>query len=71
MANELVAALDLWNRAIEVVTWGLTAWKDVPPEKRGRMFTGTFLVGLKNLRLETLLMVRELCYWPITMSLAH
>ncbi|KIP08532.1 hypothetical protein PHLGIDRAFT_375478 [Phlebiopsis gigantea 11061_1 CR5-6] len=59
VANELVAALDFWNRAIEVVTWGLTAWKDVPPEKRGRMFSGTFLVGLKNLRLERLLMVHS------------
>jgi hypothetical protein len=45
-------ALEFYNSAIEVLTWGAERWKDVPSDKKGIIFQQTFVRGIKCLRLD-------------------
>lgn len=50
-------AVEFYSRAIEVLNWGRIAWKDVPQEKRGAIFSDTFVRGVKDLHLTALMQV--------------
>ena len=68
VANLPIPALKYWDRAIAVLTWGMDAWQGVSSNLRGGIFSGTFIVGLKSHRLETLLVVREQTRSPSSTS---
>lgn len=52
--------VEFLSRAIEVLEWGRTAWKNVPVDDRGVIFEDTFIHGLRAMHLEALMEVRLL-----------
>lgn len=51
------SAVEFYSRAIEVLNWGRTTWRDIPSEKRGVVFENTFLRALRSLYLEAYMQV--------------
>ena len=52
MGQNPIAAVEFYDRAVELLEWGREAWKDVPKDLRGAIFEDTFLVGVKAMRLD-------------------
>lgn len=51
------AYVEFVTRAVDVLKWGLEAWKEVSKEDRGAIFSDTFLRGVRVLRLDALMKV--------------
>ncbi|KAI0336225.1 hypothetical protein GY45DRAFT_1430362 [Cubamyces sp. BRFM 1775] len=49
------AALDFYTSAIEVLSWGIDLWRNVPNSEKGSIFQASFLRGVKCLRLDAML----------------
>ena len=58
LTPDIEAALDFYTSAIEVLSWGIDLWKDVPNSEKGSIFQPSFLRGVKCLRLDAMLQVR-------------
>lgn len=62
IANNPASSLEYYSRAVNVLEWGRRVWRDVPAAQRGTIFADTFLAGVKNLRIESLMLVsRAVC----------
>ena len=59
MRGDHAAALQFYNEAIELLEWGRQVWRDVPASDRGAVFEDTFLIGVKNIRLECYMNVSQ------------
>ncbi|KAH9891072.1 hypothetical protein C8Q73DRAFT_734877 [Cubamyces lactineus] len=55
LSPDVQAALDFYTSAIEVLSWGIDLWKDVPNSEKGSIFQASFLRGVKCLRLDAML----------------
>jgi hypothetical protein len=53
-----VAKEEFYRRALDVIEWGRSTWKDVPKDDRGTIFDETFLRGLRAMHMEALMEVR-------------
>lgn len=58
LRRQYLPAHEFLSRAIEVIEWGRTVWKDVPTEERGAIFEATFLRSVRALHLEVSMSVR-------------
>lgn len=56
-----VAALDYYERAIEIIEWGRQVCRNVSKDDRGVIFEATFLRGVKSLRLDAAMKVWRKC----------
>lgn len=43
------AGVEYYRRALDLVEWGRTVWKDVPKSSRGVIFEHSFLIGIRSL----------------------
>lgn len=58
-----VAGIEFLRRALDVLEWGLSRWKDVPTSDRGVIFELSFIRGVRRLYLDELMKVRvHFCY---------
>jgi stress-induced-phosphoprotein 1 len=46
------AGVEYYRRALDLVEWGRTIWKDVPKASRGAIFEHSFLIGVRSLYLK-------------------
>ncbi|KAG1770956.1 hypothetical protein EDD22DRAFT_976982 [Suillus occidentalis] len=46
------AGVEYYRRALDLVEWGRTIWKDVPKSSRGAIFEHSFLIGVRSLYLK-------------------
>ncbi|KAG1843800.1 hypothetical protein DFJ58DRAFT_731469 [Suillus subalutaceus] len=46
------AGVEYYRRALDLVEWGRTIWKDVPKSDRGVVFEHSFLIGVRSLYLK-------------------
>lgn len=46
------AGVEYYRRALDLVEWGRTIWKDVPKASRGAIFEHSFLIGVGSLYLK-------------------
>lgn len=46
------AGVEYYRRAIDLIEWGRTTWKDVPKSNRGVVFEHSFLIGVRSLYLK-------------------
>ncbi|KAG2035797.1 hypothetical protein BDR03DRAFT_983442 [Suillus americanus] len=46
------AGVEYYRRAIDLIEWGRTTWKDVPKSDRGVVFEHSFLIGVRSLYLK-------------------
>ncbi|KAJ8488725.1 hypothetical protein ONZ51_g3369 [Trametes cubensis] len=59
LTPDVEAALDFYTSAIEVLSWGIDLWKDVPNSEKGSIFQPSFLRGVKCLRLDAMLQTQS------------
>ncbi|OAX32805.1 hypothetical protein K503DRAFT_804927 [Rhizopogon vinicolor AM-OR11-026] len=52
LREEPQAAVQYFKRALDLLEWGRTIWKDVPKDNRGAIFEDTFLTGVRGLYLK-------------------
>lgn len=52
------ATVEWLGRALEVLDWGKTAWKNVSRTDRGAIFDSTFIRGVRSLHLDAFMEVR-------------
>ncbi|KAG2369099.1 hypothetical protein BDR07DRAFT_1371671 [Suillus spraguei] len=43
------AGVEYYRRALDLVEWGRTIWKDAPKSSRGAIFEPSFLIGIRSL----------------------
>lgn len=65
LRNNIDAAMEFYNSAVEVLEWGRQVWRDEPKENRGVVFENSFVRGVKHLRLEAVMKVR-LLFQPLS-----
>ncbi|KAK0224664.1 hypothetical protein EDD85DRAFT_959370 [Armillaria nabsnona] len=53
--GNVVSENEYYSRCLEVVEWGRELWKDVPASVRGEVFDESFIRGLRNLYLKSIL----------------
>src|SRR5438876_9868626 len=58
MRKNYVAREEFFRRAIDVIEWGRSAWKNVSRTERGAIFDETFLRGLRAMHMNALMEVR-------------
>ncbi|KAG1835305.1 hypothetical protein EV424DRAFT_365224 [Suillus variegatus] len=46
------AGVQYYRRALDLVEWGRTIWKDVPKSSRGAIFEHSFLIGIRSMYLK-------------------
>lgn len=46
------AGVEYYRRALDLIEWGRTTWKDVPKSDRGVVFEHSFLIGVRSLYLK-------------------
>lgn len=46
------AGVQYYRRALDLVEWGRTVWKDVPKSNRGVIFEHSFLIGIRSMYLK-------------------
>ncbi|KAG2145363.1 uncharacterized protein EDB93DRAFT_1251463 [Suillus bovinus] len=52
LKQESHAGVEYYRRALDLVEWGRTVWKDVPKASRGAIFEHSFLIGIRSLYLK-------------------
>jgi hypothetical protein len=52
------AAIEFFRRALDILEWGSSKWKDVPRDDRGAIFESSFIRGVRKLYLDALWEVR-------------
>ncbi|KAG2122778.1 hypothetical protein DEU56DRAFT_983975 [Suillus clintonianus] len=55
LRQEPQAGVEYYRRALDLVEWGRTIWKDVPKASRGAIFERSFLIGIRSLYLKMLM----------------
>ena len=55
---------EFYRRAMDIIEWGRSMWKDVSREDRGSIFEETFLRGLRAMHIEAFMQVRMFIALP-------
>ena len=55
---------EFYRRAMDVIEWGRSMWKDVDRADRGSIFEETFLRGLRAMHIEAFMQVRMFIALP-------
>ena len=52
LRNQPQTGVEYLKRALDLLQWGRTVWKDVPKSDRGVIFEDTFVVGVRSMYLK-------------------
>ncbi len=63
--SNVISRNEYYGRCLEVAEWGRELWKDVPASVRSEVFDESFIRGLRNLYLQSILQVGATCCWSL------